>query len=117
MKRTALLIAALFAVPGTAQARRAAPSFSEQVSYVAVKAPGEPRQVRARAVVGAQLHNEAVRMLGKRCASVGRVLQLQDDPLGPDVIVYRAECNSGLFQISVVGTAAYVKPWTGVLRD
>lgn len=117
MIRAVLLAGAILASSGAAQAATVAPVFSQQVSLVTIKAPGGPRQVRARAVVGPELQAEAARLLGKRCGSVGRVLQLQDDPLGPDVIVYRAECNTGVFQISVVGTAGYVKSWTGVLRD
>jgi hypothetical protein len=95
----------------------AAPGFSKDVTLVSVVAPGKPRLVRARAVVGEAMFAEAARILGARCRTVKRVLQLQDDPLGPQVIVYKADCDTGTFQVSLIDTRSYVKPWTGVLRD
>jgi hypothetical protein len=56
-------------------------------------------------------------VLGPRCGSLRTVVQLQGEPLGRRVIVYKADCDRGSFQISVVGTKSYVKSWTGVLHD
>lgn len=94
------------------------PKVEKSTKLISVELPGSP----ARMLAATELKDPAVlasarEMLEPRCTTVTTLDRFEGHPIGSDIVVYRATCPSGEYQLLQIGEQVAIAKWTGKLVD
>lgn len=94
------------------------PTFEKTKKLISVEVGGSP----ARMLAATELRDPAAlasakEMLGARCPTVTSLDRFEGQPIGSDIVVYRATCSSGEYQLLQIGEQVAIANWTGKLVD
>lgn len=93
-----------------------APGVEKSVKMISVELPGRKAEMlNATELKDPTVLASAKEMLGERCETVSSLDRFEGNPLGDDIIVYRATCESGEYQLLQIGEKVAIADWTGKL--
>ena len=93
-----------------------APGVEKSVKLISVELPGRKAEMlNATELKDPTVLASAKEMLGERCEKVDSLDRFEGNPLGGDIIVYRATCESGEYQLLQIGEQVAIGNWTGKL--
>lgn len=94
------------------------PNAAKTSKLISVELPGAPaRMLAATELKDPEVLASAKEMLGDRCTTVTTLDRFEGHPIGSDILVYRATCPSGEYQLLQIGEQVAIAKWTGKLVD
>lgn len=93
-----------------------APGVDKSVKLISVELPGrKPEMLNATELKDPTVLAGAKELLGDRCQTVSSLDRFEGNPVGGDIVVYRATCESGAYQLLQIGEQVAIGNWTGKL--
>jgi hypothetical protein len=93
-----------------------APGAEKSSKLISVELAGSPaRMVAVTEMTDPAALASAKDMLGGRCQAVTGLDRLEGHPIGGEIVVYRASCDSGEYQLLQIGEQVAIADWTGKL--
>ena len=95
-----------------------APGLEKSAKLISVELPGSPATMMpATELTDPAVLASAKEMLDPRCKTVTGLDRFEGHPVGGDIIVYRATCESGEYQLLQIGEQVAIAAWNGKLVD
>lgn len=94
------------------------PTVEKTTKMISVEVAGAPaKMLPAAELKDTETLASAKEMLGTRCDTVTSLDRFEGHPIGGDILVYRATCPSGEYQLLQIGDQVAIAAWTGKLAD